>query len=704
MKEVFNRIFKEANFKKWFSDYKIQMVICSIVTLMIINVTFSISVFNYKYDYKFGDIVEEDIIISDDFHDIKETLKLKELVKYDVEEIFTLDQRVYAEAKEDISVFYNRVYDIRAEYEEDVEGLEKACPYILKDEFDLSEEELIYLAKVDEVNLKLSESYIYDALKGILSLGVTEYGIIQSKQSAITYFEDLEDMAPELRIIGTKIVDRNISINSTIDQEATDNEIEEKRASVDDVILPAGTIILESGSIMRNRELNIINSLNMNNQHTFEQSLPKLTMNLLVVLLLVLMNGAILFYYKNSRSKREVRAKRIVLDYSIFNFGFLLSFGSMQISPYLIPIAGVAMLISVLENAYLGIVYSLFLTLIVALGFSLSPEVIVLMVLSSVISSMLVFRVFQRGRLFVSGLFISLINVLAILAFSVMNNLELNIALENVFLGGIAGILCSIITIGSLPFWEVAFKILTPSKLLELANPSHPILKKMLLEAPGTYHHSILVANLSEAAALDIGANSLLARVGAYFHDIGKIDRPFLFSENQYDGNNPHDNLVPRVSAKVIKDHVERGIKLGKQYKLPEEIIEFIERHHGTTLVAYFYYKAKDSVTEDADIDKEAYTYLGPKPSNKEIAIVMLADSVEAAVRSLKKGDKQAIADLINKIIQGKINAGQLNNTGLTLGDIDTITKSFISNLSSAFHDRVEYPEIKEETHLNVIK
>lgn len=703
MKAIIEKIAKETNFKKWFFNIKVQIFLCSIITFIVLHATFSISVFNFEYDYKLGDIVKTDIVINENYFDDKETEKLKEKAKYEVEKIYTIEAKVYADAKQKISEFYNKAYDIRLEYKNDIDTLNKVFPYLLKDEFRLQPEELIYLAQMDELDLRLTENYVYDSLREILRSGVTEENIIKNKQNVIKYFENLEQMDDIVKPIIIKIVDYSIIINSFLDEEATAIAIDEHMRKVDDIVINSGTTLIESGDMMDVKTLSIINSLNMNNLHTFKQTLPLLNMDIFVLLVLLLMDYVLLFIYKRRNTYKKgvnfdkrVKSKFIILNFVIFNFGYLISFASMQLSLFLIPIASVAMLISVLEDAYVGVLYSVFLTLIFSVVFYIPTEIVVIMILGCIVSSIFVYKVHQRGKIFIAGLIISVINSVSIMSISAVQTLTFSVSFENVLYGALAGVLCSVITIGSLPIWEAVFRILTPLKLLELADPNHPILKKMLLEAPGTYHHSILVGNLSEAAAHDIGANSLLARVGAYFHDIGKIDRPFLYAENQYDGNNPHDQLVPRVSAKIIKDHVEKGITLGNKYKLPNEIIEFIEQHHGTTMVQYFYHKAKDASNLETEISKDAYTYLGPIPCKKEIAIVMLADSVEAAVRSVKNADKQSIKDLINKIIDSKIKAHQLENSDLTLKDIDVISKSFISNLSSAFHDRIEYPEIEE--------
>jgi putative nucleotidyltransferase with HDIG domain len=262
-------------------------------------------------------------------------------------------------------------------------------------------------------------------------------------------------------------------------------------------------------------------------------------------------------------------------------------------------------------------------------------------------------------------------------------------------MGAAGGVLSAILAIGILPVFEQMFDIITPIKLLELSNPNQPLLKKMLFEAPGTYHHSILVGNLAEAAANEVGANALLTRTGAYYHDIGKIKRPYFFKENQITNDNPHDKITPKLSTLIITSHVKDGMELAEENKLPRAIKDIIEQHHGTTLVRYFYVMAMNNESEM--VEEASFRYDGPKPFSKEAAIVMLADSVEAAVRSMGNPTTLDMEKMVNKIVEEKVNDGQLDNCDLTLKDIEKIKQSFLKILEGIFHSRIEYPEVNTQ-------
>ena len=248
------------------------------------------------------------------------------------------------------------------------------------------------------------------------------------------------------------------------------------------------------------------------------------------------------------------------------------------------------------------------------------------------------------------------------------------------------------ISVGFQPVFEAAFNLATPAKLLELANPNQPLLRRLLLEAPGTYHHAIVVANLAEAAAEKIGANPLLARTGAYFHDIGKLKRPLYFKENQM-GDNPHDRTDPYVSAAIVTAHTRDGLALAQKYHLPPEIQTIIMEHHGDTPVMYFYHKALQ-MADGKPVDIADFRYDGQRPTTKESAIVMLADTIEAAVRSIPDPTPKAIEQFIERLVRGKLEDGQLSNSPLTLRDIDAICEAFCKVLNGVFHERIEYPTV----------
>jgi hypothetical protein len=247
-----------------------------------------------------------------------------------------------------------------------------------------------------------------------------------------------------------------------------------------------------------------------------------------------------------------------------------------------------------------------------------------------------------------------------------------------------------------LPIFEYFFNLTTDITLLELSDLNHPLLRRMVIEAPGTYHHSLVVSRLSEGACERIGANALLARVGCYFHDIGKIARSEYFVENQSGRPNKHDKLTPSMSSMLILNHVKEGIELGKKYKLKDSVLHFIPEHQGTGVIYYFYRKALEQAESGEKVDPDDFRYPGPNPQSKETAVALLADSIEAASRSVKEPSAESLRSLVRKIINDKFIDGQLNECNLTLSDLHKIQESFVSDLMAIFHTRVAYPKKPE--------
>ncbi|MEG1755645.1 MAG: HDIG domain-containing protein, partial [Clostridia bacterium] len=304
----------------------------------------------------------------------------------------------------------------------------------------------------------------------------------------------------------------------------------------------------------------------------------------------------------------------------------------------------------------------------------------------------------KRGALIAAGTVGSIFGGVVIVSGSMILAYTWNSALIYAGLHVAAGLILSVFCVGMLSVWENVFDIVTNARLHELANTNHPLLKKMMTAAPGTYHHSMMAASLAEGAAEAIGANSLLARTGAMYHDVGKLRRPQYFKENQSNGRNIHDTLPPEESAGYIIAHVKDADALLNKYRMPSAIRKIANEHHGTTLVSYFYYKAKQQQTVDGEpVIERLFRYNGNLPNTKESAIVMLADSCEAAVRSLGDPTKDEVANMVRKVVQSKLDDGQLNECPLTFAEITKIEKSFLVTFSGLMHERIRYPGIESK-------
>jgi putative nucleotidyltransferase with HDIG domain len=355
---------------------------------------------------------------------------------------------------------------------------------------------------------------------------------------------------------------------------------------------------------------------------------------------------------------------------------------------FFIPFALIPMLTTLLFN---DLEISLLVTL--ASGISVASisnsffPVSSLFLISGLLSSILVLGCHKRSTIIKSGIIVGIAQVI-ILLFTERFWFGMPQRYLTLFLNGI---ITSILVLGVLPIFEYLFKTVTNISLLELADSHQPLLQRMILEAPGTYHHSLIVGNLSDAACRAVSANGLLARVGAYYHDIGKIEKAEYFSENQTFSQNKHDTLSPDMSKLIIMNHVKVGSELAKKHRLNPALIEFIQQHHGNSLVYYFYRRAIESLEDDDLIKEEGFRYPGPKPSTKEAAIVLLADSVEAATRALKDPTPAKIEEVVHKVINNKFIDGQLDECDLKLRDIEKISAIFIRILGGIYHTRIPY-------------
>jgi len=396
--------------------------------------------------------------------------------------------------------------------------------------------------------------------------------------------------------------------------------------------------------------------------------------------------------------------KLLALITALFVFEILLAFLMAKIKTagyevnYLILIPTFSMLMTIIFDSRVAFWGTAVISFIIGSLTGYSYDITVASFTAGTVAIYSVRSIGNRMQIFRSFIFILLSYVFVILGFSLQKYEGLNYILVKLGFVSANALLSPIFTYGLLIFFERIFGIMTEITLLELSDFNHPLLRELSARAPGTFHHSIAVATLAESAAKAIGANPLLTRVGAYYHDVGKILNPEFFVENQMESDKFHDSITPKQSVQIIISHVEEGQKIAKKYKLPQEIIKFIPMHHGTTLVAYFYGKAlKRKELKDVEVEESDFRYKGPKPDSKETAIVMLADSVEAAVRSLDDKTPENIEKTVEAIFENRIEDGQLDESNLTLKDIEEIKKTFIQMLVNLHHPRVKYPEQERE-------
>ncbi|KAA3619745.1 MAG: HDIG domain-containing protein [Calditrichaeota bacterium] len=412
---------------------------------------------------------------------------------------------------------------------------------------------------------------------------------------------------------------------------------------------------------------------------------------------LILISAAVFFLliYLFMAEPRILADPKLVL--MVFISILLVVFSSYQVgefylSEYLIPLAITPMILTIFFNPSLAFMGTVTLAILLGglQGNAFSTTFMTLSV--GTMSILSVKKVRSRSWLFKSIIWITMGYIIAISALELLRYSSFEALSRNLLLGMMNGFLIPILTYGLSVVFEYIFDMTTDATLLELSDLNKPILRKLALRAPGSYHHSILVGSLSEAAAEAIGANSLLARVGAYYHDIGKMDKPEYFVENQKGGRNPHEKLSPNMSVLILVSHVKRGLEIAQEQGLPKEIQVFIPEHHGTNLVTYFYSKALEK-SDGKEVNKIDFRYPGPKPQTKETGIVMLADAVEAASRTLKDPTVSRLRNLVSNIIDDRFNNCELDESPLTLRELNQIKEAFVQILTGIFHGRIEYPD-----------
>jgi len=407
---------------------------------------------------------------------------------------------------------------------------------------------------------------------------------------------------------------------------------------------------------------------------------------ILLILILSLIMGVYFYLFERKfiDSCRDMAAASAIIVLNLLLIKFLL-----PIPTFAVPAFVGVILISLLIDVRVSIIFNMVLSIVSLLivgtdNLSFALYLFVAGSLCAIVSHSIHNRLQFISHGFLASLISYLFVVSAELVFKINDAEELTTS-ANSCIGTALSVLIAYVTV---PVWEYLFDFTTPIRLMELSNPNHPLLKRLLFEAPGTYHHSLIVGNLAEIACEAVGGNYLLARIGAYYHDIGKLKRPFYFKENQIIEEDPHNRITPTLSALIIISHTKDGVEIGKEYRLPRQVLDIIKQHHGTTKVAFFYGKA---LNQNQQVSEEKFRYDGPIPQSKEAAIVMLADSVEAAVRALSSPTPQLIEATIRNVIQEKLLDGQLNSSDLTFRELEVISESFIKVLTGVFHKRVSY-------------
>ncbi|WP_084178012.1 HD family phosphohydrolase [Clostridium sulfidigenes] len=690
---------------------RVKPYITFIITTLIVYLILSTVVVSKKYKFQVGEIAKFDIKAPRDVEDKVATQKsIEEELKH-VQETYTYDANIRKGALDNINKLFELVKKINSENppynpssEDDNEKIKSEQDKIngiklkkLKEESvikNLSTENYGLLLSLNDTGLNSLNEEIVECMNNLYDttpIYENKPQDIVSAQGYITAFFNNTSYAKNVKDLAMAIGYSQTKATYFIDHEKTEEARQNITKNVTPVIYKKDQTIIAEGQPITESQIELLNDLGLldNDKST------GIYMNLVLLLVVAGVLGLQWRYIKEKRRDIYEDNSKVILINLLTVLTVVLARISILISPYVIPFACISILLSVLIDSKTSVTIGILNVIFISFIVKFSVDLTLIAMVNAVIVPMVLKRVQQRNDILYSSLLIGAINVVFTGAMGYFLSTNVTSIINKAMLTGVSAIVSGILAIGILPVLENIFDVLTNIKLLELANPNHPLMRRLLLEAPGTYHHCVLVANLAEMAAESVGANPILARVASYYHDVGKLERPYYFKENQIGIANPHDDMSPAMSSAIILSHVEDGVKLAEKYNLPEGITDVVREHHGDSLAKYFYITMRNKSENPDEVNEADYRYGGPPPRTKESTIIMLADGVEASVRSINKPNKKKIEEMVNNIIKSRIDENQFVNSDLTFKDLEKIRESFLKVLSGIYHERIEYPKDK---------
>lgn len=567
----------------------------------------------------------------------------------------------------------------------------------------LSDETLMTFLATDKQDLEIAREVTNDTIHSVMSEEIRVNDVEEAKEKVQKL--DISTLSPKLYNAMVETARFAITANYIYDEELTEQVRNTAIESVEPVMIREGQLIVEQGERITSTVFEQLALVGLLDDKTIIY--PYIGLGILVFLLI----SMIVYYTTEAKTSLQHNNSHLLMYVLILTVTLVvmklaslihnLDFYGITL---IMPVAVGSMLITMLIHQRVALFTAMIISICASIIFNAESAgmfnytLAIYVFFSSVSGVFFLSKSNRVTRILQAGLFVSVVNILTITSILMLRNgqygwLEVSSSFTFAFF---SGFLAAVLTLGLLPFFEAGFGILSSMKLIELSSPNHPLLRKILVETPGTYHHSVIVANLAEAACESVGANGLLARVGAYYHDLGKTKRPHFFIENQMKMENPHDKISPQLSKTIIVAHPYDGGDLLRSHKMPKEIIDIAEQHHGTSLLKYFYHKA--SQDSEQTISKEEFRYPGPKAQTVESAVVGIADCVEAAVRSMTKPTPEKIETLVKKIITDRLEDGQFDECDVTIKQLNIVAQSICETLKGTFHSRIEYPEeVKEK-------
>jgi len=554
------------------------------------------------------------------------------------------------------------------------------------------------LLEASDSEIDQLQNLVLTTLETELRTGVSEADQVRVL-SKINKELKISTLSVWMKAVGELVYDAYLLPTNVVNSVETTRAQAKAADAVEPIYIARGATIVEAGQTVSQEQYDMLLSLDLVKG---AEAASQLTPGTIIYLFCVfIMLGLFLFVFEPETfsSNKQMTILALILWITIA-LEWVCYIVDPRVSPAVFGVLLTTLLVSRKTAEAVNVAFALSFALLAGgSGNTLFGSDSILAMAAMLVSGQMVMiiaeRSRKRGTLIAAGSLGGVAGAAIVVAGGLILNYSWNTALIYAGLQMAAALILSVFCVGMLSLWENLFDIVTPARLHELANTNHPLLKKMMLAAPGTYHHSMMVASLAEGAAEAIGANALLARTGAMYHDVGKLRRPLYFKENQ-NGQNIHDTLQPEESAGFIIAHQKDAMSYLSRYRMPSEVKRIVAEHHGTTLVTYFYYKAKQQQTQDGEpVIERLFRYQGSLPSTKESAIVMLADSCEAAVRSMSEPTRDEVAEMVRKIVQGKMDDGQLKMSPLTLGEIHMIEKSFLVTFTGLMHERIRYPALE---------
>ncbi len=634
-----------------------------------------------------------------EFEDLQKTSEDRNSNEAEVEDIYTYDLEILSGEEGtlyQIRYFYLLTSVVQKKEDRIIEEKVDYLTNLFGNEYPESVVKAALALQVDQLNILLEKTQ--EIAREIMKEEIKPTELDFAKSEATAMVEaDIDIPSINIPII-TAVLQKNIRPTAVFDPAGTEKAREEARLNTSPhmVTIVEGQTIVFEGEIVNENDILILTKLGLL-QRDFNWS--RFLYIFFICTVTIFLLGFYLFKFErsifNNTRKVIINALLIIIFTALIKALTILSSIHLNFWNYLFPIITVSLISTILFNARVGIMLTLSLGLFAGIATDLDFSIAIAYVLGGMLSTYMVSKVSQRSEVMRAGFISSLVLAFLFLTVNLIGGEFRTIALYTV-MGVLNGIISAILAIGLLPFIESTFNVVTAMGLLELSHTDQPLLKKLLITAPGTYNHSLLVGHLSESAAKVVNADSLLVKVAALYHDLGKLKRPEYFYENQGDIENVHDKLNPSMSRNIIANHIKDGMEVARKNKIPKRVLNIISQHHGNSLITYFYEKQKGKTMDTNGSSnglKGHFRYPAKKPQSKEAAILMLADSTEAAVRSIDKVTPKKIEQMVNDIVDDRIKDGQLAQADITLKEIEQVKNSLIDGLISIYHSRIAYPD-----------